>query len=223
MNWRPQRPERCALPGCATPRPRFCRGAKEGRRAAPEYIRARARAESLTMKWQQFKAAAPQLGGPGPGRIRRTAPGILGTLRNDGWPRISPCEVYFFDGEMLLGMMPRSKKVDRPAPRPAHHGRERPGEPRAPTGRREALRPRAGRSSTNGSTGLADAQEALIDWRPPAHAPVFAVDIESASYISFGDGRRLLRWQAGSGEEELTHPERTLEASGEGGTSIERG
>ena len=54
---------------------------------------------------------------------------------------------------------------------------------------------------------LADAQEALIDWRPPEHAPVFAVDIERASYISFGDGRRLLRWTPDTGEEQLTHPE----------------
>jgi hypothetical protein len=54
---------------------------------------------------------------------------------------------------------------------------------------------------------FADAQETVIDWRPPAEAPVFAVDILTASYISFGDGRRLLRWTPDHGLEELPHPE----------------
>jgi hypothetical protein len=54
---------------------------------------------------------------------------------------------------------------------------------------------------------FADVQEAAINWRP-TRFNLFALDIERAAYISFGEGRRLLRWSAKSGLEELQHPER---------------
>jgi hypothetical protein len=36
---------------------------------------------------------------------------MVGTLRKDGWPRISPCEVDFAAGHLFLGMMWRSAKA----------------------------------------------------------------------------------------------------------------
>lgn len=36
---------------------------------------------------------------------------MLGTVRRNGWPRISPVEFLFVDGELVLGMMWRSKKA----------------------------------------------------------------------------------------------------------------
>src|SRR3954447_13935952 len=172
------------------------------------------------MKWDDFKAAAPQIGALAQQVFDEQHLAIVGTLRSDGWPRISPCEVYFVDGEMLLGMMPLSKKVD---------DLRRDGRITVVNGQ-ENREPRLGDVKLYGHArevfdaalrqGLGDAQEALIEWRPPAHAPIFAVDIERASYISFGDGRRFLRWSSESGEEELNHPERTLESSGQGGTSV---
>ena len=39
-----------------------------------------------------------------------------------------------------------------------------------------------------------DQQYALIEWRPGDDVPIFAVDVESASYISFGTEGRYLRW-----------------------------
>ena len=36
---------------------------------------------------------------------------MVGTLRANGWPRISPCEVDFVAGELLLGMMRQSPKA----------------------------------------------------------------------------------------------------------------
>jgi len=174
------------------------------------------------VRWEDFKRAAPEIGRLAQEAFDDQHLAILGTLRADGWPRISPCEVYFVDGEMLLGMMPRSKKVDdlrRDARVTVVNGQEH-REPRLDDvklyGHAREIMEAALRS------GLADAQEALIGWRPPDGAPVFAVDVERASYISFGDGRRLLRWTPKTGEEVLTHPERWLEAMGEGGTSVQR-
>lgn len=171
------------------------------------------------MRWDEFKEAAPQIGALAQAAFDEQHLAVLGTLRSDGWPRISPCEVYFVDGEMLLGMMPRSKKVDdlRRDDRITVVNGQESREPRLGDvkiyGRAREVRDERLRE------GLADAQEALIQWRPPKHAPVFAVHVERASYISFGDGRRFLRWSAERGEEELSHPERTLEAMGQGGTS----
>ena len=64
------------------------------------------------MNWNEFKSAAPHIGELAQQAFDDQHLAILGTLRGDGWPRISPCEVYFVGDEMLLGMMPRSKKVD---------------------------------------------------------------------------------------------------------------
>jgi len=60
------------------------------------------------MRWGEFEAAAPELASFLRERLTATGILLLGTLRADGWPRISPCEAYLVDGEMLLGMMPGS-------------------------------------------------------------------------------------------------------------------
>jgi hypothetical protein len=159
------------------------------------------------MNWTEFTSTAPSIGPLAQEAFDEQHLAILGTLRRDGWPRISPCEVYFVESEMLLGMMPNSAKaldLHRDARITVVNGQEN-------------RMPRRGDVKLYGTAreifdqGLrdrfADAQEAVIDWRPTDPFHVFAVDILSASYISFGDGRRLLRWKPDVGEEELTHPE----------------
>jgi nitroimidazol reductase NimA-like FMN-containing flavoprotein (pyridoxamine 5'-phosphate oxidase superfamily) len=161
------------------------------------------------MKWHEFLTSAPRIGALANEAFNDDHLAILGTLRSNGWPRISPCEVYFVDGEMLFGMMVESTKaLDlRRDPRitvvngqehrePKHGDVKLYGTAREITSDQQALRER-----------FADAQEAEIDWRPPAEFPLFAMDIESASYISFGDEHTLLRWSAESGEEQLRHPD----------------
>jgi hypothetical protein len=171
------------------------------------------------MKWSEFKAAAPQIGELAQEAFDEQHLAILGTLRADGWPRISPCEVYFVEGEMILGMMPHSRKVE---------DLRRDGRITVVNGQ-ENREPKLGDVKIYGRArevheqrlrdGLGDAQEALINWRPPANVPVFVVDVERASYISFGGGRRFIRWHAGTDEEDVPHPEQALEETGEGGAS----
>ncbi len=36
---------------------------------------------------------------------------LVGTLRHDGWPRISPVEALVWNGQLYLGMMWRSLKA----------------------------------------------------------------------------------------------------------------
>jgi hypothetical protein len=48
-----------------------------------------------------------------------------------------------------------------------------------------------------------------VAWRPEEPYPLYSVDIDSATYISFGDRHRLIRWTPGGGTEELRHPDDT--------------
>jgi hypothetical protein len=53
----------------------------------------------------------------------------------------------------------------------------------------------------------ADTLDAAISWRPPEPYHLFAADIESAGFISFGKSPRLLRWSPERGIEVLRHPD----------------
>jgi hypothetical protein len=52
-----------------------------------------------------------------------------------------------------------------------------------------------------------DTLQAAIDWRPPEPYHLFAADISSAGFISFGKAPRMLRWTPDRGVEVLRHPD----------------
>ena len=139
--------------------------------------------------------------------VKATGILMLGTIRADGRPRISPCEAFVVDGDLMLGMMWQSKKaldlirdpritmVTTQCERePAHGDVKLYGKVSdvAEPERRKAY---------------ADTLEAAINWRPSEPYHLFAADIQSAGYISFGKDQRLLRWSAGHRVEVLRHPD----------------
>jgi len=63
------------------------------------------------MTWDEFKRSAPEMAGLGEERFERTGLVLVGTIRKDGWPRISPVEPLIVDGDLSLGMMWQSKKA----------------------------------------------------------------------------------------------------------------
>src|SRR5437763_4093840 len=63
------------------------------------------------MRWDEFAEAAPELAALGEERLRGRELCLVGTLRANGWPRISPVEPEFVNGEHMLGMMWRSPKA----------------------------------------------------------------------------------------------------------------
>ena len=63
------------------------------------------------MPWDAFEAACPELATLAKERFAKDELVMLGTIRADGSPRISPCEVDFAEGHLFLGMMWRSKKA----------------------------------------------------------------------------------------------------------------
>jgi hypothetical protein len=161
------------------------------------------------VKWSDFERAAPQIASLAKTAFEEDHLSILGTIKRDGWPRISPCEIYLVEGELMLGMMRDSLKardlwrdsritvVNGQASRIPKHGDVK-LYGRAVEVSDLQLRERYGETIFE-----------AIDWRPEEPFPLFAVDIQFASFISFGDQRRLLRWSPQNGTEQLRHPDET--------------
>lgn len=144
--------------------------------------------------WESFAQQAPELAGLAEARFASTDLVLIGTLRKNGWPRITPIEYTFFEGELTLGGMWQSKKcLDLLRdPRCVVHSTT---------------------SDKNGEQGdvklygrglpIDPAREEAywqhifdkLGWRPDGPAHVFTVDIESAGYTVFSEGTmRILTW-----------------------------
>jgi hypothetical protein len=160
------------------------------------------------MRWDEFVAACPEIADLAAERFRRQELCMLGTLRSDGSPRISPCELDFAGGQLFLGMMWRSRKAldllrdprcvlhscttDRTGAEGDAKVYARAVEVRDPE-TRQAYR---------------DAVQARIDWAPDEpnfHA--FAVDVRSAGFISFAEPRTVLAWDPERGTRTLPFPD----------------
>jgi Pyridoxamine 5'-phosphate oxidase len=160
------------------------------------------------MRWKEFADACPEIAGRAEERFRRQELCMVGTIRADGSPRISPCELDFAEGHLILGMMWRSRKaLDLlQDPRCVLHSctTDRMGtegdaklygvaeDVREP-GLRQAYR---------------DAVKRRIDWAPDEpnfHA--FAIDIRSAGFISFADPKVVLTWDPERGTRTLPFPD----------------
>ncbi len=63
------------------------------------------------MNWGGFKKAAPTLARKAEELFDRSGLVLLGTVRKDGGPRISPVEFVIHGGEIYLDMMPKSLKA----------------------------------------------------------------------------------------------------------------
>jgi hypothetical protein len=61
--------------------------------------------------WQDLELGAPEIGRLGRDRIDAARVALLGTLRADASPRISPVEPYFANGQLLVGAMTWSAKA----------------------------------------------------------------------------------------------------------------
>ena len=149
------------------------------------------------MRWGEFAAACPELARLGEGRLRSRELCLVGTLRRNGWPRISPVEPEFVGDELMLGMMWRSPKAldllrD---PRIVVHStltdrHDLSGDFKL-YGRGLAVEDESRREAHRAAI------RARIDWDPPEPYHVFAVDIASAGFVTFAEPRFGLAWDAG--------------------------
>lgn len=61
--------------------------------------------------WEGFVREAPELSELVKTRFDSTDLVMLGTLRKNGWPRITPIEFTYFEGDFVIGGMWQSKKM----------------------------------------------------------------------------------------------------------------
>lgn len=152
------------------------------------------------MRWDAFAESCPQIADLAEARFRADDLVLLGTIREDGSARISPCEVDFAVGRLFLGMMWRSKKaLDlQRDPRIAVHS--------VPSDRMNAggdvkLYGRAvDEPDPDVRTAFRAAILARIDWAPDEpDYHLFSVDVERAGYTVFGEGSHALVWTPSEG------------------------
>ncbi len=66
---------------------------------------------AAVVAWREFCAQAPDLATRAEAVFAATGVLLLGTIRRDGSPRISPLEAVIADGRLWMGMMPDSHKA----------------------------------------------------------------------------------------------------------------
>ena len=133
---------------------------------------------------------------------------MLGTLRADGSPRISPCELDFTAGHLILGMMWRSRKAldllrD---PRCVLHtcttdrmGTE--GDAKIYARAIDEHDPELRRA-------YREAVKERIDWAPDEpNFHTFSIDVESAGFITFADPKIAIAWDPRRGTRSLPFPD----------------
>ncbi len=138
--------------------------------------------------WATFAGEAPELAAIAERRLDADGLVLVGTLRSNGWPRISPVEPLLVNGQLMLGMMWQSRKaidLERD-PRCIVHS---------------IVTDKAGTEGDVKVYGLAvsvdDAEtrdrygSALferIGWRPEGEFHLFAVDITEVGYFCAVEG-----------------------------------
>lgn len=160
------------------------------------------------MRWGGFAEACPEIADRAAERFRTRELCMLGTLRADGSPRISPCELDFALDHLVLGMMWQSRKAQDLLrdPRCVLHSitTDRMGT----QGDAKIYARAVDVQDPDLRRAYRDAVRSRIDWAPDEpnfHA--FSVDVVSAGFITFGDPREVIAWDPTRGTRVLPFPD----------------
>jgi hypothetical protein len=155
--------------------------------------------------WRDLEQGAPELARLGMARLSSAGVALLGTLRRDGSPRISPVDAHFAGGQLLIGAVARSAKTGdlRRDPRYVLHsvvtGSDS-GEGELKLYGSVAEAGQSLRAAAAGAWWLASAAE---------DAAVFTLQIEQAVFIDWDTKPDLMtahRWSFGSGYTVTSRP-----------------
>jgi hypothetical protein len=155
--------------------------------------------------WRDVELGAPEIARLGMARLNSARVALLGTLRRDGSPRISPIEPCEVQGQLLIGAMAWSAKaIDRQHdPRYVLHS--------AVTGpdSGEGELKLYGSAVLVGQTLRAAASDAWWRTWPPEKAVVFTLHVGRAAFIDWEIDHGLMtihRWSPRSGYSVASHP-----------------
>ncbi|MGI8523628.1 MAG: pyridoxamine 5'-phosphate oxidase family protein [Nocardioides sp.] len=151
------------------------------------------------MRWSDLTQSAPRLAELGRARMEEPGVVLVGTVRRDGSPRISPVEPLLWREDLWLSMLLRSAKARDLLrdPRILVHsvvaGRD--------GGAGELkLRGRAV-EEPEGQPAYAEAVAARLGWRPvPGRFHLFRVDLDDVTFIRYDEptgDQFVTRWPAG--------------------------
>ncbi len=156
-------------------------------------------ATAIDMTWQEFAQQDPELAALGQERLDRNGLVMLATLRSNGWPRISPVEPLFCNGQLYLGMMWRSQKaldLLRDSRCTIHNAVS---DRQATEGEFKVYGRALNITDLIEREKFAEALFQKTDWRPEEPEDhCFAIDIESAAANTFvGEELQHQVWKAG--------------------------
>jgi hypothetical protein len=155
------------------------------------------------LSWERLEGAAPDIARGGRERLAGMRVALIGTLRKDGGPRISPIEPFFGAGELLFGAMAWSRKardLQRDARCVVHSALT------APDAGESELK-LYGRAVEPTAEALAECRDGWWVGRPPESVWVFSLAIEAATLIDWDLVRgemTIRRWSAARGYREHT-------------------
>lgn len=159
------------------------------------------------MRWDEFERRCPEIATIARHRFETDQLVMVGTLRRDGSPRVSPCECDFAAGRLVVSMMWRSRKAldllrD---PRIAVHSVT--SNKDGTDGDVKLYGRVVDEQDPEVRTAFRDAIRARIDWAPDEpNYHCFSVDVEGAGFIRFGDQKTVLGWGPVRGLRRPPHP-----------------
>jgi hypothetical protein len=150
------------------------------------------------VSWSDFATEAPELASEGLERFERSGLVLVGSIRRDGYPRISPVEPILMEGSLYLGMMYRSTKA-----------LDLYREPRCVV--HSIISNKDGTDGEFKVYGRAvpvdDPDErhryglallAKIGWRPEGDFDLFTVGVEQVAFVVFGNDKQVVKvWRPG--------------------------
>jgi hypothetical protein len=147
------------------------------------------------LTWAELEQAAPEIAARGRELLDRFQFVLVGTLRRDGAPRVTPVEAYVVDGHLLTNMIPRSLKaldllrdprVYVHAPVTAKSGNAE----FKLSGRADVLHDEELRAK------LDELFWQMIQWRPAPDSHYFEIVADRAAYVTYdGAGQTSIRWR----------------------------
>jgi hypothetical protein len=155
--------------------------------------------------WADFERVAPDLAVQVRELIDRSGFVLVGTIRRDGTPRISPVEARVVQGHLMLVMIRGTHKA-RDLLRDSRLVLNTPVFDPADPGCELKLRGRAvAVENRDLLEATANAIEAGSGWRPPADWHFFSVEIEDVALMEWDRGAlAMTRWTAQRGLERST-------------------
>lgn len=162
----------------------------------------------MTVRWDAFERACPQIATLARERFATDEVLMLGTVRADGTPRLSPCEIDLAADRILFGMMWRSRKALDLLRDPRLVVHSVPKTRMNPGGDVKLSGLAVDEQDPEVRVRYREAIRARIDWAPDEPGfHLFSLDVREAAYVRFGDDSVAWRWDERDGFRELRHPD----------------